>query len=164
MKVREQLRGVSIMNKAIKDYMNYWRYVLNTTEEASRSEYWFPTLTHVVAFTILAFADLENLENGPGEQLLDTPVNRLYTNIALISLVPSYTLFSRRLNGLGLNKDIAKAVYAVNTLGYLWIVSMRKASHDELNAQFGSKNFKVLSGLLGLAYITEVTLAAKKDN
>ncbi|WP_414052985.1 DUF805 domain-containing protein [Macrococcus animalis] len=152
------------MNKALKDYMNYWRYALNTTEEASRSEYWFPTLTHVVAFTILALADIDNLETDSGEQLIDTKTNELYTTLALISLVPSYTLFSRRLNKLGINKNIAKATCAVNTFGYLWVVGMNKASQTELNEKFGSKNFKVLASLLVVAFIAEVALAAKKDN
>ncbi|WP_414050981.1 DUF805 domain-containing protein [Macrococcus animalis] len=152
------------MNKALKEYMNYWRYALNTTEEASRSEYWFPTLTHVVAFTILALADIDNLETDSGEQLIDTKTNKLYSTLALITLVPSYSLFSRRLNKLGVNNNIAKAAYSVNALGYLWVVGMSKASQDELNKKFGSKNFKVLAGLLGLAFITEVAVAAKKDN
>ncbi|MCE4955990.1 hypothetical protein [Macrococcoides caseolyticum] len=152
------------MSDAVKNYLNYWRYALNTNHTANRSEYLFPTLAHLCVFTLLVMADKENFDINPDEHLIATPLNQLYTGLTVLTIIPSYTLFTRRLNKLGRNKHIATASYAVNSLGLLWITQMTRLSQNEMNKRIHSKYFIALFSLLMIAAITEATISMKKDD
>ena len=151
-----------MMTNACKDYLNFWRYALNTTEEAKRSEYWFPTLAHIAFFTVLMLTDKENFEIEPGEQFIPTPLNRIYMTFALLTFIPTYTMFQRRLNHLGISKSIAHVIYAFNSLGYMWVLALNKMSQREIEDYVGRKNFMILASLVGVFYTVELTLAARK--
>lgn len=151
------------MTNVCKDYLNYWRYALNTTEEASRSEYWFPTLAHVAFFSLLMAADKENYDTEPGDQFIPTPINKLYTAFAVLSYIPTYSVFSRRLNHLGMSQSIAKLIYSANALGYIYVYFMNKKTHKEIEAIVGGRNnFAVLASIVAVAYTSELVLALKK--
>ena len=69
----------------IKSYIDFWKRIFDFTGRSTRSDFWVPFLTHIFIFLFFFYFGA----------IIDVPLGRY---VVLITMVPSFTVTTRRLH------------------------------------------------------------------